>query len=153
CNLEEQVAAGRFREDLFFRLNVVTIAIPPLRKRPEDLVTLTDHLLTRLAACYGREAVRITPELRQVLATYHWPGNARELATVRESALVLSQGSTITPGPLPDRLLGRTRTDDAPVGAVPLRELERRHIERVVAESRTLEEAAVRLGVNATTLW
>jgi len=153
CNLEEQVAAGRFREDLFFRLNVVTIAIPPLRKRPEDLVTLTDHLLTRLAACYGREAVRITPELRQVLATYHWPGNTRELVNVLESALVLSQGSTITPGHLPDRLLGRTRTDDAPVGAVPLRELERRHIERVVAESRTLEEAAVRLGVNATTLW
>jgi NtrC-family two-component system response regulator AlgB len=154
-NPEAEVASGRFGEDLFFRLNVVAIAIPPLRERREDLVALTDHLLTRLGARYGRHMIRIAPELRCVLGAYDWPGNTRELANVLESALVLSQGSTITTGHLPDRLLRRTRTGDAPapVGTVPLRELERRHIEHVIAESRTLEETAARLGINATTLW
>jgi two-component system, NtrC family, response regulator AlgB len=72
---------------------------------------------------------------------------------VLESALVLSEGDTITPHHLPDRLLGRRNDDAPPVTALSLGELERRHIERVVAGSRTLEEAAARLGVNATTLW
>jgi two-component system, NtrC family, response regulator AlgB len=152
-NLEEEVAAGRFREDLFFRLNVVAISMPPLRERSEDLVALTDRFLTRLAARYGRDTVRISPELRQILAAYHWPGNTRELVDVLESALVLSEGDTITPHHLPDRLLGRRNDDAPPVTALSLGELERRHIERVVAGSRTLEEAAARLGVNATTLW
>jgi two-component system, NtrC family, response regulator AlgB len=154
-NLEAEVSAGRFREDLLFRLNVVAIAMPPLRERPEDLVALTDHVLRRLAGRYGRDAVRISPELRQILGAYHWPGNTRELVNVLESAVVLSQGSTITPSHLPDRLLSRPRNDagDITLATLSLEELERRHIERVVADSRTLEEAATRLGVNATTLW
>lgn len=154
-NLEKEVAAGRFREDLFFRLNVVAIAMPPLRERPEDLAALTDHVLRRLAVRYGRDAVRISPELRRIFGAYHWPGNTRELVNVLESALVLSQGSTITRHHLPDRLLACPRNDagDIPLAALSLEELERRHIERVVADSRTLEEAAARLGVNATTLW
>ena len=155
-NLEAEVAAGRFREDLFFRLNVVAIAIPPLRERPEDLVALSDHFLRRLAARYGRHGIRISPHLRPILGAHHWPGNARELVNVLESALVLSQGGTITPHHLPDRLLacpGTHAGDTIPLAALSLEELARRHIERVVAASRTLEEAAVRLGVNATTLW
>jgi len=154
-NLEAEVSAGRFREDLFFRLNVIAIAMPPLRERPEDLVALTDHVLRRLAARYGHDAVRISPELRQVLVAYHWPGNTRELVNVLESAVVLSQGNTITPLHLPDRLFSRPRNEKGgnALATLSLEELERRHIERVVADSRTLEEAAARLGVNATTLW
>src|SRR4029450_7830000 len=99
------------------------------------------------------DTVRISPELRQILGAYHWPGNTRELVNVLESALVLSQGNTITSCHLPDRLLSRPGNDegDISLATLSLEELERRHIARVVAESRTLEEAAARLGVNAAT--
>src|SRR5262249_20649814 len=149
-DLEAEVSAGRFREDLFFRLNVVTIALPPLRERPEDLVPLTDHVLTRLAARYRRGPVQIAPEVRLILGAHRWPGNARELVNVLERALVLSRGDTITPEHLPDRLLACPMRGggDAPVASLSLEDLERRHIERVLAESGTLEEAAGRLGIN-----
>jgi NtrC-family two-component system response regulator AlgB len=154
-DLEAEVSAGRFREDLFFRLNVVTIALPPLRERREDLVALTDHVLARLAARYHRGPVRIAPEVRRILGAHRWPGNARELVNVLERALVLSSGGTITPEHLPDGLLAYPSLDDAgmAVSMLSLEELERRHIQRVLADSGTLEEAAARLGINPTTLW
>ncbi len=154
-DLEAEVSAGRFREDLLFRLNVVTIALPPLRERPEDLLALTDHVLTRLAARYHRGPVRLAPEVRLILAAHRWPGNARELVNVLERALVLSRGDTITREDLPDRLLAGSTPDDADTALtmLSLEELERRHIERVLADSGTLEEAAARLGINPTTLW
>jgi two-component system, NtrC family, response regulator AlgB len=154
-DLAVEVSNGRFRDDLFFRLNVVTIALPPLRERGEDLFHLTDHILARLASRYHRGALRLAPDVRGILAGYHWPANVLELVNVLEGALILSGGDTITVEHLPDRLLGRPTAggSETPMNALSLEELERQHIERVLASSGTLEEAATRLGINPTTLW
>ncbi|MCC6847773.1 MAG: sigma-54-dependent Fis family transcriptional regulator [Deltaproteobacteria bacterium] len=150
--LERDIAAGRFREDLFFRLNVIGIRLPPLRERPEDLDALVDHLLARLAARDRRTALCLAPDARAILHAYAWPGNVRELANALERAAVLTRGDEIEAEDLPDRL-------HAPPGAATdsatgsLEDLEKRHIERVLAESTTLEEAAARLGIDVTTLW
>ena len=106
--LDVEVRAGRFREDLFFRLNVVTIVLPPLRERLEDLEPLTDHILARLAARHGRGRLTLSPEVRDIFAAYRWPGNARELVNTLERAVVLSSGDVISAEHLPDRVL-RTR--------------------------------------------
>jgi len=160
-DLEADVRAGRFREDLFFGLNVVTIALPPLRDRLEDLSALTDHILTRLAARHGRGTLRLAPEIRHIFAAYNWPGNVRELANTLERAVVLSRGEVITTEHLPDRLLAPpTPVQHTPhtkrtgrVTSFSLKELERQQIARVLAKSETLEEAAARLGINPSTLW
>jgi two-component system, NtrC family, response regulator AlgB len=154
-DLEADVQAGRFREDLFFRLNVVAIALPPLRERKEDLTALTDHILAGLAIRHRRDALRLTPEARQILIHYRWPGNVRELANTLEHAVVLSRGETITVEDLPDRLLAPAVSGTAApsVTALSLEELERYHIQQVLADSPTLEDAAARLGINPTTLW
>src|SRR5262249_20908883 len=154
-DLEAEVAAGRFREDLYFRLNVVAIALPPLRQRREDLDALTDHIPARLAPRYGRPAVRVSAAARRQLRAYRWPGDARELVNVLERAVILSREDTVTPENLPDRLVGRPprAPAGAPASGLSLEELQRRYIEDVLADSRTLEEAAARLGINPTTLW
>jgi len=154
-DLTGEVSNGRFRDDLFFRLNVVTIALPPLRERGEDLFHLTEHILARLASRYDRDALRLAPDIRGILASYHWPANVLELVNVLEGAVILCRGDTITMEHLPDRLLGRAIAGgiETPMTALSLEELERQHIERVLATSETLEEAATRLGINASTLW
>jgi NtrC-family two-component system response regulator AlgB len=149
-DLEAEVRAGRFREDLFYRLNVVGLRLPALRERREDVPVLIDHLLAVLAARHGREAIALAPDARRALEAYAWPGNVRELTNVLERAVVLRQGDVIELADLPDRLA-------APAPAAPagesLEEVERRHIEQVLGDSTTLEEAASRLGINVTTLW
>ena len=148
-DLEAEVQAGRFRQDLFFRLNVVELRLPPLRARPEDLADLTEHLLGTLCVRHRRARLTLAPEVARVLGAYAWPGNVRELLNVLERAVVLARGDTIRPEDLPDRLL-------APPPAATsgsLEEMERRHVQQVMAESATLEEAAARLGINPTTLW
>jgi NtrC-family two-component system response regulator AlgB len=154
-DLEVEVSNGRFRDDLFFRLNVVTIALPPLRKRGEDLFRLTEHILARLASRYDRGVLRLAPDVRGILAGYHWPANVLELVNVLEGAVILSRGETIAMEHLPDRLLARPSAAgmETLMNALSLEELERQHIERVLASSGTLEEAATRLGINPTTLW
>jgi DNA-binding NtrC family response regulator len=150
-DLEAEVAAGRFREDLFFRLNVVGIRLPALRERPEDIDALVDHALGVLAVRHGRSALRVAPAARATLASYRWPGNIRELLNALERAAVLSRGDEIQPEDLPDRLLAPPAAPADEPGS--LEEIEKRHIGQVLAESSTLEEAAARLGVNVTTLW
>jgi NtrC-family two-component system response regulator AlgB len=154
-DLEAEVRAGRFRADLFFRLSVVTITLPPLRDRPEDLLTLTEYLLDYLTHRYHRHAVRPASEVQAVFGRYHWPGNVRELVSILERAVVLSRDDVITTRDLPERLLmappAAPATATAPV--LSLEELERYHIQRAIAESSTLEEAAIRLGIDPTTLW
>jgi NtrC-family two-component system response regulator AlgB len=150
-DLEAEVGAGHFREDLFFRLNVIALTLPALRDRPEDLAPLTDHLLRVLAVRYRRGRLELAPDARRVLAAYRWPGNVRELMNVLERAVVLSHGDTIQTEDLPDRLLAPAPA--APTAAGSLEDIERRHIEQVLADSATLEEAAARLGINPTTLW
>jgi len=153
--LDAEVAAGRFRADLYFRLNVIGIRLPALRERPEDLRALIDHVLALLAARHGRDAVRLTDEARAILESYRWPGNVRELVNALERAVVLSAADAIGAEDLPDRLLAPApREGDASANdASSLEAIERRHIVQTLAESATLEEAAARLGINVTTLW
>jgi NtrC-family two-component system response regulator AlgB len=153
-DVEAEVAAGRFRSDLFYRLAVVSVRVPPLRDRREDLAALVDHLLAVLAARHRRSRPRIEPEALQAITAYAWPGNVRELANALERALVLSRGDAIGAESLPDAVLAPPR--ELPVEAsdsLALEDVERRHIQHVIASSPTLEDAAARLGIDPTTLW
>src|ERR1700685_3716114 len=106
-DLRHMVREGRFREDLFYRLNVITIELPPLRQRREDIPLLVQFFLKKYAEENDRPVRRITPEALRPLLSYSWPGNVRELENVIERAVVLSSGSDITIDLLPDNLLGR----------------------------------------------
>jgi NtrC-family two-component system response regulator AlgB len=153
-DLEAEAAAGRFRSDLFFRLNVIGIRLPALRERRQDLPALSEHILRELAARHRRGPLRLGDGVMPALAAYDWPGNIRELVNALERAVVLARGETIDAEDLPDRLLAPSET--APAAAPPnlsLGELKRLRVQQVLADSATLEEAAARLGINPTTLW
>jgi NtrC-family two-component system response regulator AlgB len=154
-DLEAEVRERRFREDLFFRLNVIAVRLPPLRDRSADLPALTDHVLATLCARHRRRPLALSDDARRALAGYRWPGNVRELVNVLERTVVLSHGDTIRAEDLPDRLLAPPEPAAPPAAEkeLSLEELERHHIEHVLADAATLEEAAARLGINPTTLW
>jgi DNA-binding NtrC family response regulator len=105
--LEAEIAAGRFREDLFYRLNVIQIRVPPLRERREDLPLFIDHFLDRLAEEQGRPRPRLSPEAERALLSHAYPGNVRELANVLERAVTLCDGAVIQIADLPPALRGR----------------------------------------------
>ncbi len=94
-DLAREVEAGRFREDLYYRLSTVLIRIPPLRERAEDILPLFEHFMHRFAQQYGSPRRRLTPEAEQLLSRYHWPGNVRELKSVAEQCIVLLRGDTV----------------------------------------------------------
>jgi len=106
-DLRQMVREGRFREDLFYRLNVITIDLPPLRQRREDIPLLVDHFLKKYSDENDRPRCRVSTEALRPLLTYPWPGNVRELENVIERAVVLSSGAEITADLLPDHILGR----------------------------------------------
>ena len=106
-DLKQQVRDGKFREDLFYRLNVITIDLPPLRQRKEDIPLLAGFFLNRYSQENERPTRRITPEALRPLLTYSWPGNVRELENVIERAVVLSAGVEVGPELLPDQIAGR----------------------------------------------
>jgi two-component system, NtrC family, response regulator AlgB len=152
ADLEAAVAAGRFREDLFYRLNVIPIRLPPLRERPEDLPILAEKLLAFHARRNHRPLLALTEEALAALREYAWPGNVRELSNVIERAVILCPGDRIGPDLLPPRLA----RDEAPPrlgDPVTLEALEEHHIRRVLASARSLQEAAVQLGIDQATLW
>jgi transcriptional regulator with PAS, ATPase and Fis domain len=105
CNLRDAVQAGRFREDLFFRLNVVTIATPPLRQRREDVVPLAVTFLAKISTKYNVPQKTLSLEAMSLLVLHDWPGNVRELENAMEHAVVLSRGMEITPEDLPRPML------------------------------------------------
>jgi DNA-binding NtrC family response regulator len=154
-DLEADVAAGRFRGDLFYRLAVVALRVPPLRERREDLPALIEHLLARVCARERRPAPRLEPGALAALTGYAWPGNVRELANALERALVLSRSDVLAAESLPDAVLATPQEPATPGAAAgeALEEVERRHVQQVLASSTTLEEAATRLGIDPTTLW
>ena len=151
-NLEAEVRAARFREDLWFRLNVITIRLPGLRERGEDIDPLAEHILAALAVRHRREGVILDAGARGALRRYSWPGNVRELVNVLERAVVLARGDTLRTDDLPDRLIAPPEPPVTGTGA-SLEDVERAHIRRVLAEVATLDEAAARLGIDVTTLW
>lgn len=115
-DLGKMVAEGKFREDLYFRLNVVSLPLPPLRERPEDLAPLVKHFLQRFAREMKRPVPRVTPEAEGLLARYHWPGNVRELQNVMERAVVLTTaGEKIEPAVLAPALQAQPSGDALPL--------------------------------------
>jgi two-component system response regulator PilR (NtrC family) len=115
-NLEEEVRAGRFREDLFFRLNVITIDVPPLRARREDIVPLAKGFLARAADELGRPSLTFAPETLALLERYAFPGNVRQLQNIVERAAALSETDLIAPESLPPAVRGeRERPKDLPL--------------------------------------
>jgi NtrC-family two-component system response regulator AlgB len=152
-DLEADVRAGRFREDLLYRLNVVEIRLPPLRERPEDIVPLA----ARFLAFFARAARRPTPELSsaaiEVLRAYPWPGNVRELRNAIERALILWPARVIEPAAFPERIAAQPSSTPQLGGTCTLEAIEREHILRVIARTATLEDAAQILGIDSSTLW
>jgi DNA-binding NtrC family response regulator len=154
CDLEELIREGRFREDLYFRLNVVKIYVPPLRERKEDIPLLVDHFLSH-PRVKGRNRKKISPEALALLMDYDWPGNVRELENVIERAIILSKHETIQPT---DLLIGMKSLDGFPFRTsqgrwLPLRELERNYIQAVLHSTGGNKLRAARiLGIDRKTL-
>jgi two-component system response regulator HydG len=107
-DLPKLVKAGRFREDLFYRLNVINIPLPPLRDRVEDVPLLAHHFLRRYAERLAKKVRSVSPEAIELLSGYRWPGNVRELENAIERAVVLCRGDTILPADMPPAITGRT---------------------------------------------
>jgi DNA-binding NtrC family response regulator len=103
-NLAEMVEEGTFRRDLFFRINVIPVHVPPLRERTDDLMLLANHFLKRYAAEFGKPVKEIRPKAIELLLDYHWPGNIRELENVIQRAVILADGDSITQGDLPEEV-------------------------------------------------
>ncbi|HMK61214.1 MAG TPA: sigma-54 dependent transcriptional regulator, partial [Dissulfurispiraceae bacterium] len=106
-NLEDAVKTGRFREDLYYRINVIPIEIPPLRERTEDLPLLCDFFMEKHAARFGRNALKITDEAFKIFVGYGWPGNVRELENTLERLLVLKDDDVVTSFDLSEKMSGR----------------------------------------------
>ena len=152
-HLEEEVKIGRFREDLFYRLNPVQITLPPLRERREDIPMLARGFLD----FFARQIRRPTPELSSsalgALLSYAWPGNIRELRNVMERAMILWPSQVIEPEAFPEYLAAKAPAMPVLGGNYSLERIEREHILRVLARTATLEEAAHILGIDSSTLW
>jgi len=154
-NLRRTMAEGRFREDLYYRLRVVPIEIPPLRDRREDIQPLAHHLLTRISRQHGF-VKRLSPQAMRVLLDYSWPGNVRELANAVEYAVAVSRKETILPEDLPTELLAATGELKAPGPAQPLPAFSEEALRlRAALEAHhwRREEAAKALGLSRSTLW
>ena len=152
-DLEADVAAGRFREDLLFRLNVVEIAVPALRERPEDIARMARGFLAFFARAAGRRTPELSPEAEAALVAYDWPGNVRELRNAMERATILWPAQVLPREALPARIAPRPASRPVIGGDVTLEELEREHILHVVGRAPSLDDAARFLGIDSSTLW
>jgi DNA-binding NtrC family response regulator len=149
-DLEALVAEGRFREDLYYRINVFSITIPPLRERREDIPLLAEHFLKKFAQSMNKPILGISPEALALLEHYDWPGNVRELQNAIERAVLVCRGREIRPEDLPlqvnearGQTMGKT-----------LAEVERQHIQRILQETRwNISQAARLLGIDRVTLY
>jgi two-component system nitrogen regulation response regulator NtrX len=160
-DLKAEIRAGRFREDLYFRLNVIPIFVPPLRERPEDIALLADHFMAEFAREYGRRIKTFEPDAVSVLQRYQWPGNVRELRNVIERLMIMVPGDAIPAvdlGFLDSGVLGRPAAADAPADRLTLHEardkFERDLILRTLAEQQgNMSRTAEVLGVERSNLY
>jgi len=152
-DLESDVATGRFRLDLLYRLNIIEVRVPSLRERPEDLPRLARHFLAFESARIGRVAPELSPDAEQMLIRAPWPGNVRELRNEIERALVLLRGQVLLPESFSERIRGTKSSIPTLGGSFTLREVEREHLLRVLARVGTREEAARVLAIDPSTLW
>ncbi|MCK9375184.1 MAG: sigma-54 dependent transcriptional regulator [Syntrophobacterales bacterium] len=155
-NLEEDVASGRFRKDLFYRLNVIHMIIPPLRDRQEDIPLLALHFLDKFCLENDRSAMGFSPEAMRALKNYAWPGNVRELQNVVERAVALCTGNMVNFEDLPDEMRRHSPEDDKiilPVGS-SMEEIERQAIVQTLKKTGGDKELTARLlGIGLATLY
>ncbi|HEY3353725.1 MAG TPA: sigma 54-interacting transcriptional regulator [Polyangia bacterium] len=156
-DLESRLREGTFREDLFYRLNVIQVALPPLRDRGQDIIMLADHFLAQSAARAGKAVRSLSQGALTTMLGYPWPGNVRELENVIERAVALSERTEIDVADLPPQVRAR-RSGDVLQAAVArgltLADLEREYINRVLsAEGGNKTRAALRLGLDRKTLY
>ncbi|WDP89115.1 MAG: sigma 54-interacting transcriptional regulator [Desulfobacter sp.] len=171
-NLEQMIDQGRFREDLFFRINVFPLTCPPLRKRRDDITLLIQHFITIHAEKTGKDILGFTPEAMRLMVSYPWPGNIRELRNTVEYAFVLARGKGVRPEHLPEKILNHGRGDAGPgtqggmEPAVPAAMADQSSTTVVIRDSRRSEliaalqqaggnqtRAAKLLGVSRITVW
>jgi two-component system, NtrC family, response regulator AlgB len=159
-DLKKRVLEGAFREDLYFRLNVITVEMPPLRDRPGDVVAFAEHYLRHFAALCARRLEGFTAPALAGIRTYSWPGNLRQLRNAVERAVIMVKGSKIDLEDLPAEMrsqpgAGADGSDASPqVGSlVSMEQLEEAHLRRVLARTSNLAEAAQVLGIDQATLY
>jgi NtrC-family two-component system response regulator AlgB len=151
--LEEAVKAGRFREDLYFRLNVIPIELPPLRERRADIPGLAERLLAFHARNNHRSFLGFTDRALEALSAHMWPGNVRELSNAVERAAILCRAERVGLECLPAHLAAGGEPESRIGDAVSLEKIEEAHIRRVLAGAKSLQEAAAVLGIDQATLW
>jgi DNA-binding NtrC family response regulator len=160
-NLEALVREGKFRDDLFYRLDVVRIHLPPLRERREDIPLLTNAFLTEFARQNNRKIVGLTPDAQEALGAYDWPGNVRELRAAIEHGVALCRGERIGVRDLPPRITGQSPAPGRPGlpgpassrGSLNLEEMERAFIQSALQQTDgNVTEAAKLLGISRRTL-
>jgi DNA-binding NtrC family response regulator len=144
-DLKKRIEEGKFREELFYRLNVISFEVPPLRKRTEDIPLLVTHFLRKHCERTGRKMKRLTPEVASLLETYAWPGNVRELENVIERIVAVEERETITASCLPAEILSAHPKDDRPVALTAGFKLEE-HLDQL--SRRYLQEAGQAAGGN-----
>ncbi|RVU54311.1 PAS domain S-box protein [Anaerosphaera multitolerans] len=154
-NLEERIKEGKFREDLYYRLNVIPIYIPPLRERKEDIIVLLDYFLEEMKGMYGEEK-RFSEEAMKILYDYNWPGNVRELRNLVERLYILTMNDIIDKDDLPDNILNIENIDCiSKYGGYTLKNavenLEKSLIENAIKNTNTLKDAAKYLGMDPST--
>src|SRR5690606_17474403 len=152
-NLAREVQAGRMREDLYYRLNVIQLEVPPLRERTDEIMTIAEAVLEEMRSRLRRRLLGFSPASRDILCAYSWPGNVRELRNTIERAAVLSPGPWLDLAavlePAPSELTSLPQLGSR----VSLHEITDVHIREVVAHSSSYEEAARVLGINKSTLY
>ena len=159
-DLKQRVAEGAFREDLFYRLNVITVEMPPLRARPNDLVKFAEHYMRYFASQVGRHQQGFTDDAVSAMLRYSWPGNLRELRNAIERAVILAAKDKVSAADLPSQVrgdgdAGSLNGDEGPrIGApLSLDQIEEAHIRGVLAHAPSLIEAAQTLGIDQATLY
>ena len=157
-NLAEEAKAKRFRDDLYYRLNVIELKLPPLRDRREDIVLLVEGFLKRCGEVRGKEVKGVSEASLAMLMDYTWPGNVRELENVIERAVTLSRGEKVTPDDLPPAVQGargdRRVLDEAVEKTLPLHEIEKEYIKKILDKTGGNKyQAAQALGIDRKTLY
>jgi DNA-binding NtrC family response regulator len=157
ADLENEVSVGHFRKDLFYRLNVIPIHIPPLRERKEDIVLLIDYFLKKYSAKSDGQVKKINAEAKKALCSYAWPGNVRELENVLERAMTLQKGKNITEKDLPEKILkgqGRVLAKTKELENPTLETIEKAYIFWILRESGWQKQRAAEiLGIDPSTLY
>jgi DNA-binding NtrC family response regulator len=155
ADLQAEVAAGRFRNDLFYRLKVMDLTLPPLRKRSEDIPELAYYFLRKYAAKYEKKISAISHATLQRLVTYSWPGNIRELENCISRALIMESSASLQPDSLPPELIpSSTKRQEENLPIMPLSEVEKMMIQKALIQTHgNKAQAAQLLGIDTSTLW